>query len=140
MTAKNLVIYSCFHYPLNMVAAQTAFSAIELAVRLRSDKEGLAGKLQGLHHAMQRAIIEKWIADDATLCSPIPSFFVSDAETREAPIDKACADQFVDVLAQVFPKYRNAMAHGSSIMNNAGADMVLDAIRIVNQIFRSVPA
>lgn len=39
MTAKNLIVFSCFHYPFNMVAAQTALSAIELAVRLRSEAD-----------------------------------------------------------------------------------------------------
>ncbi|SFX38485.1 hypothetical protein SAMN03097694_1884 [Janthinobacterium lividum] len=139
MTAKNLVVFSCFHYPFNMVAAQTAFSAIELAVRLRSEADGLSGNLRGLHDSMQRAINQKWIADDATLSRPLRQQQVVSPEAGLTYVEVPAAEQFVEVLGKVFPKYRNEMAHGSSIMDNLGADMVLDANRIINQIFRQTP-
>lgn len=135
MTAKNLVVYSCFHYPFNMVAAQTAFSAIELSVRLRSDADGLTGKVRGLHDAMQRAINEKWISDDETLCRPRRQQQVFSPEMGLTYIELPVVEQFVEVLGRVFPKYRNALAHGHSIMDNLGADMVLDVNRVINQIF-----
>lgn len=138
MTAKNLIVYSCFHYPFNMVAAQTAFSAIELAIRLRSEADGHVGKLRGLHDAIQRAIDEKWIADDATLNRPRLQQIVSPAGEvtyKEVP----AVEPFVAILGRVFPKYRNDLAHGSSNMDNLGASMVLDVNRMINQIFSKHP-
>lgn len=138
MTAKNLIVYSCFHYPFNMVAAQTAFSAVELAIRMRSEAEGHVGKLRGLHDAIQRAIDEKWIADDSTLNRPRLQQIVSvagEVTYEEVP----AVEPFVAILGRVFPKYRNDLAHGSSIMDNLGASMVLDVNRMINQIFSKQP-
>ncbi|MBW3499927.1 hypothetical protein [Janthinobacterium sp. NKUCC08_JDC] len=139
MTAKNLVIYSCFHYPFNMVAAQTAFSAIELAVRLRSEAECITGRVRGLHDAMQRAIDKKWITDDETLGHSRLQQQVFNPETGFTYIDLTAVEQYVEVLGKVFPQYRNALAHGNGIMDNLGASMVLDVNRIVNQIFHKAP-
>lgn len=139
MTAKNLIVYSCFHYPFNLVAAQTAFSALELAVRLRSDAEGITDKVRGLHGAMQRAINEKWIADDETLCHPMQRQRVFSPEVGLTYLDIPPAEKFVEILGKVFPKYRNTLAHGSSIMDNLGASMVLDVNRVINQIFYKAP-
>lgn len=135
VTAKNLIVYSCFHYPFNMVAAQTAFSAFELAVRLRSEAEGHVGKLKGLHDAIQRAVREEWIRDDTTLNRPRLQQMVS-SEGEVTYVEIPATEPFVEVLGRVFPKYRNALAHGSSTMDNLGASMVLDVNRMINQIFR----
>lgn len=138
VTAKNLIIYSCFHYPFNIIAAQTAFSALELAIRLRSEAEGFTEKLKGLHSAMQRAIEEKWISDDETLCRPRRQQQVFGLDEANRYSELSSEEQFVEVLAKIFPKYRNALAHGSSSMDNLGASMVLDVNRMINQIFRNL--
>ena len=134
MTAKNLIVYSCFHYPFNMIAAQTAFSAIELAIRLRSEAEGHVGKLRGLHDAIKRAIDLGWISDDATLNRTRLQQIVSQ-EGKVTYVEVPATEPFVQVLGRVFPKFRNDLAHGSGNMNNLGASMVLDANRMINQIF-----
>jgi hypothetical protein len=139
MTAKNLIIYSCFHYPFNVIAAQTAFSALELAIRLRSDADGFTEKLTGLHAAMQRALEEKWISDDEILCCSRRQQNIFGPQEAISYTELSSEQQFVEVLAKIFPKYRNVLAHGSSSMDNLGASMALDVNRMINQIFRNRP-
>jgi hypothetical protein len=134
VTSKNLLIYACFYYPFVVTAMQTAFSALELAIKLKAAQSGSPKKLSGLRQAMDLAIAENWIRDEGLEVPP-------QEEIRETPegepeiVETARARPYVEFLAADYPKTRNDLAHGSGYLHNAGASKVLTVNRLINQIY-----
>lgn len=138
ITSKNLIIHSCLYYPYNITAVQTAFSALELAIRLRVETEGLNITFKGLRGAMEFAVRSSWISDGGL---PLPSaptayHFTSEGgiEEFEAPVLRP----YVEVLAEFMPKIRNELAHGSGYLHSGGAGKVLMINHLINQIFPDI--
>lgn len=138
VTSKNLIIHSCLYYPFNITEVQTAFSALELAIRLRAENEGLKIVFKGLRGAMEFAVRSSWVSDNGIPIPPPPKTFhlTSDGEIEE--IDAPILRPYVEVLAEFMPKIRNELAHGSGYLHSGGASKVLMINHLINQIFPDI--
>ena len=63
-TAKNLSLCAVFVYEFHPIAELIGFQTLELAVRLRAEKEGISTKNKGFKKLMDRALSEGWIVED----------------------------------------------------------------------------
>jgi hypothetical protein len=135
VTSKNLIIFSCYYYPFNVTAVQTAFAALEMAIRLRAEAEQLPVRLKGLKDAMDLAVRLSWISDDGLPVPNVPRaiHIASDGEVEEE--EAGPLKPYVEVLAEFMPKIRNQLAHGSGFMSNHGASNVLMIGSLINQLF-----
>jgi hypothetical protein len=135
VTAKNLIIYACFYYPFNITAVMTAFSALELAIRLKAENGKIDVKLKGLHDALRLAVDRHWISDQGLSVPSKWEKLVVDAEGRikseEVPLEKP----YVEILVESMPKTRNALAHGSNFLHNSGSLEVRLVTELINQIY-----
>lgn len=137
VTAKNLILHSCLYYPYNVTAIQTAFAALEMAIRLRTESEGQTLVFKGLRAAMQHAVRNKWISDDGLPMPKRPTSFRMSSEGTPEEFEPPLVRSYVEVLAEFMPKIRNELAHGSGYLHNGGASKVLMVNHLINQIFPS---
>jgi hypothetical protein len=135
VTAKNLIVYACFYYPFNTTAVLTAFSALELAIRLRVEKEKIDAKLKGLHDALRLAFDHGWISDDGLNAPTKGEKIVLDTDGTIRYEEVALEKPYVEILVESIPKTRNALAHGSNFLHNSGSADVQLVTLLINQIY-----
>lgn len=93
-----------------MTAIQTAFAALEMAIRIRTESEGHKEVFKGLRAAMQHAIRKKWISDDGLPMPSRPTSFRVSSEGILEEFEPPIVRSYVEVLAEFMPKIRNELA------------------------------
>jgi hypothetical protein len=130
--ARNLLVYSWFHYPFNSLAQFHAYIAVEAALRIKAGKP--KGKFKTL---LQEAIKNNWITDEG--------FTFGRARKATQPVHPlifngaAMPDtrSYCEVLMQSIPRLRNTFAHGEVFLHNSGAASMLICAELINQLFQN---
>lgn len=112
--AQNLAVYSWFHYQFNVTAQLMGFVSVEFALKQKS------GSKAKFKHLIEKAISEGWIADDGFAITKL----------RENP-----EGSYVEVLANVMPKLRNDLAHGTNMLHNNALSSLRICAEFINQLF-----
>lgn len=107
--ARNLFLYSWYQYRFSMIAAQTAISAVEMALRTRFKAEGIdtktaKGTEKTLRPLLSDAVTRGWISDHGL------GHWLPETISPEA----AAENSYSKNLAEILPKIRNSFAHGTS--------------------------
>ena len=112
--AQNLAVYSWFHYQFNVTAQLMSFVSVEFALKKKS------GTKKSFKQLIEKAISEGWITDDG--------FAI--AKLRENP-----EKDYIEVLADVMPKLRNKLAHGTHMLHNNALSSLRICAEFINQLF-----
>ena len=137
-TARNLLVYSWFYYPFNVVAQLQAFASAEYALRIKANVNVLTKNPPGLKKLLTRAASEGWITDagfSGSLGWKLHGMANILSATTQRSINTYC-----EALAETFPYLRNRLAHGENILHNQGADFLLICAELINQLFQSPQA
>lgn len=128
--ARNLLVYSWFHYPFNSLAQFHAYIAVEAALRIK------AGKPKGgLKMLLKEAVKNRWITDEG--------FTFGRARKSAKPVHPISINgtpvpdtrSYCEVLTQSIPRLRNTFAHGEVFLHNSGATSMLICAELINQLF-----
>ncbi len=134
-TARNLLLYSWFVYRFFQVAEMQAYASLEFALKERIGKEK-----SNLSHNLQYAVEQGWIRDDGFEYykpSPEPIGEPSDLDANRPPTPVAEPQSRSRVVAQILPKFRNELAHGSSMLAPTGLFTLGVCADVINQLFDS---
>lgn len=118
--AQNLTVYSWFFYPFNVTAQFMAFVTVEFALKHRLNSTA------SFTHLIRRAVGEGLIRDEgfAIARHGLPS-----------------EQKYVETLAEVMPKLRNELAHGSNMLHNNSLSSLRICAEFINQLYvQHVPA
>ncbi len=128
--ARNLLVYSWFHYPFNSLAQFHAYIAVEAALRLKAGKPKANFRM-----LLKEAVKKKWITDEGfTLgrarksAQPVYPITIDGAQVPDAR-------SYCEVLIQSIPNLRNTFAHGEVFLHNSGATSMLNCAELINQLF-----
>lgn len=113
--ARNLAVYSWFHYQFNVTAQLMGFVTVEYALKQKTGNRRAPFK-----KLIEQAIAEGWIQDDG----------FSIAKLRENP-----DGSYVEVLARVMPTLRNDLAHGTPMLHNKALSSLRICAEFINQLF-----
>lgn len=113
--AKNLAVYSWFHYPFNVTAQFMGFVSVEFAL-----KQKFSAERTSLAKLIQRAVDEGLITDDG----------FSIAALRESN-----EQSYVESLVDVIPSLRNRLAHGSNMLHSNCISSLQICAEFINQVF-----
>jgi hypothetical protein len=136
-TARNLIIYSWFYYPLNVTAELCAYATVEHALRI---KAGAASERLRFHDLLKRAVEQGWIRDEGF--SHVKQKYESMRAFNESlppefrnPQPRPLAQDYCRAMTDVLPKLRNALAHGEPYLHHSGAMTVRICADLINQLF-----
>ncbi len=128
--ARNLLVYSWYHYPFNSLAMFHAFIAVEKALKIKAAKPtAMFGELLSL------AVKQGWIKDQGF------TFGRAQIARREAPLDdfqQPVAEDtlsYCEILMTTMPRLRNTFAHGEVFLHHGGATSMLICAELINQLF-----
>jgi hypothetical protein len=113
--AKNLAVYSWYHYPFNVTAQFLALVSVEFALKKRLGKERI-----GLGKLISTAVEQGLLQDSG--------FSVSKNGRKSQK-------RYVETLVEVLPALRNSLAHGSSTLHNHGVSSLVTCAELINQLF-----
>ena len=158
-TAKNLSLYSWFVYRFHQVSELTAYSALEMALRLRYEKEvgkkrrvtlrKLLGYAQennwidnnrfshayrnetARRNAERKKFLEAILSGTLDGGEPVPVDPPTEQEIREARNEL----DMVSVIAEAVPRLRNELAHGSSNLIPSSITSLRFIAEVINQIY-----
>jgi hypothetical protein len=135
-TARNLIVYSWFYYPLNVTAELCAYTSVEYAVRIKTGDT--TGRLP-FKELLEVAVAENWMRDEGF--SHVKGKYESLREFNETlPPEyqhpqSQLQQEYCKVLTDSMPKLRNTLAHGSTFLHNGGAFTVRICADLINQLF-----
>lgn len=134
-TARNLLLYSWFYYPFNVVAQLHAFASAEYALRIRANVNPASTKRPpGFKQLLKRAANEGWITDagfSQALGWKLQGMSNILAATTQRSINTYC-----EALAETLPYLRNRLAHGENMLHNQGGEYLLICAELINQLFQ----
>jgi hypothetical protein len=134
-TARNLLVYSWFYYPFNVVAQLQAFASAEYALRIRANVNPVTTKRPpGFKLLLKQAADEGWITDagfSRALDWKLQGMGNILTATTQRSINTYC-----EALAETLPYLRNRLAHGENMLHNQGADFLLICSELINQLFQ----
>ena len=116
-TAKNLSLYSWFVYRFHQVSELTAYSALEMALRLRYEKEVGKKRRVTFRKLLGYALENNWI-DNNRFSRPY----------RNEP-------DIVSGIVDSFAILRNELAHGSSTLHPNSIATLQVVAEVINQIY-----
>lgn len=161
-TAKNLSLYSWFVYRFHQVSELVAFSALEMALRMRYIEENPSDpdKKQSsptLYKLMQHAKDNKWITNDGfpslynhAKYSAQNKKFIEIIEThdfyaeQDVEVDEPTEEEISEALSNIdmvaaitqnTHKLRNDLAHGSSTLHPNSISTLRTVSETINQIY-----
>jgi hypothetical protein len=129
--ARNLLVYSWFHYPFHMAAWLYALISVEYALRERIGRNDMKFK-----DMLKRAVKEKLIKVKGF--SHIQTRIKNIKELGEeffGPIEGAMFKNYCDSLCESIPLFRNEMAHGSTMLFPGTSHQVRICAEFINQLF-----
>ena len=161
-TAKNLSLYSWFAYRFHQVSELIAFSAMEMALRVRYLEENPIDPETNkprptLHKLMMHAKKEKWITNEG-----FPSLYtrakyaaeqkisielIQSHDFEKEPsvtIDEPSEEEIIEALNNLdmveaitinAHKIRNDLAHGSSTLHPNSVSTLFTVSEVINQIY-----
>ncbi|MDH5414290.1 MAG: hypothetical protein OEW87_09140 [Flavobacteriaceae bacterium] len=160
-TAKNLSLYSWFAYRFHQVSELIAFSALEMALRVRYQKEkplkpGQKKRPPGLYDLLQYAKNNKWIVNEkfpslyerAKYLAELnkasikmknhdfdkaPSMLVDEPEEEEI-LEAISKLDLVEAITRSANKIRNNLAHGSSTLHPNSTYTLVTVSEVINQV------
>jgi hypothetical protein len=128
--ARNLLVYSWFHYPFNSLAMFHGFIAVEKALKIRAGKpRAMLGTLLPL------AVKQGWIKDEEF------TFGRAQIARRKTPPDNSQTSvaqdtrTYCEILMDSMPNLRNTFAHGEVFLHNGWATSMLICAELINQLF-----
>lgn len=128
--ARNLLLYSWFEYHFMPVAEMHAFSSVEYAIRVKSDKPMLM-----LRQGLELAIRENWIKDSGFLHYRVgQEEFDADEPATKNP-DVYDVQAYCKILLDSLPYLRNTLAHGNTMLHPGGHRTVAICADLINQLF-----
>ena len=129
-TAQNLLAYSWFCYPFNVVAELHGYISVEFALRTRFPNLPKAN----FKDLLERAVTEGILKSDG--------FTYGQAGERESyppnmqsPMEPQIVREYVAAVAEAMRKLRNSLAHGSTTLHMKGGTALLVCSEIINQLF-----
>jgi len=156
-TAKNLSLYSWFVYRFHQVSELVACSALEMALRLRYEKENCKTTSMNLKRLLKHAQKKNWI--DNERFSHLDEIAQRNAEHEKSlkvilsgaldggesiPIDPPTEQEIrearnkldmVSGIVEMIPRLRNQLAHGSSTLNPSSIATLQIVAEVINQIY-----
>ena len=156
-TAKNLSLYSWFVYRFHQVSELVACSALEMALRLRYEKEKGKKTNASLRKLLEHARKENWINNERFGClnerarqnaerkkfleailsgnpdsdEPIPVDPPNEQEIQEARNEL----DMVSAIVEAIPELRNELAHGSSNLIPSSIANLRFVAEVINQVY-----
>ena len=141
-TAKNLFVYSWFVYGFAPISDFMAYSALECALRERSEREGLNVRRKSLGQMLKMAIEHSWIQDDG-----IRHHRRIETRRRETvkeweemgfvvqPTLSAGPRDYCTILQKSFSDLRNSLAHGQGLIYPPSSLTLELCADLINQLF-----
>lgn len=134
-TARNLLVYSWFYYPFNVVAQLQAFASAEYALRIKANVNPVSTKRPpGFKMLLKKAADEGWIAD-AGFSLSLDWKLQGMAKILSATTQKSI-NTYSEALAETLPYLRNTLAHGDNMLHNQGVEFLVICAEIINQLFQ----
>ncbi|MEW8437167.1 MAG: hypothetical protein AB2689_03335 [Candidatus Thiodiazotropha taylori] len=127
-TAKNLLVYSWYHYPFNVTAQFLAFVTVEMSLKDKFKIE----KYQSFRSLVKRAVDEELVKDEGFEHLQYKSNTQEFLE-KEGMLENV--RPYVETLIDVMPRLRNELAHGSNMLHMNGADSVKICADFINQLY-----
>lgn len=115
--AKNVAVYSWYCYPFHQVCEMKAYSTVELALKLRLEKNYPFPKL--ITKAINLGLIK-----DAGF-----------SHLRK-PVDEASVD-YSKSLVKIMPELRNDLAHGGTTLHPGAVGTLRICADFINQLYRN---
>ncbi len=115
--ARNLAIYTWFCYSFHQVSELKAFSTLELALKIKF------GKDKGGFKALLKEAVKSGLIKDKGF-----------RNIREALKD-ADSTSYVDKLPELMPRFRNDLAHGSTMLHAGSFINLQICADFINQLF-----
>ena len=157
-TAKNLSLYSWFVYRFHQISKLIAYSALEMALRLRYEKESGKKTNASLRKLLEHARKEDWINNEGFSClNEIArqnaerkkfqeAVLSGDFETGEPvavdpPTEQEIREAWneldmVSGIVETIPIERNELAHGSSSLTHNSIATLRVVAEVINQIYK----
>lgn len=129
-TAKNLLLYSWYYYPFSDTATLQCSLAVECALRLRLKAKPRDTLSWLLKEAIRKNIIKE---------TGFPRWSAHIAGMRKIHgSDVALSTpSLLEVLVEVFPSFRNTLAHGVTFFADSGFLSLNISADIIDQLFRN---
>ncbi len=158
-TAKNLSLYSWFVYRFHQVSGLTACSALEMALRLRYEKEVGKKRRVTLRELLRYAQENSWIDNNrfsrayrnktarrnAEHKKFLEAFSSGAFDSGEpVPVDSPTEQEIREVrseldivsgIVEAIPRLRNELAHGSSNLIPNSITILEIAVEVINQVY-----
>lgn len=142
-TARNLALYSWFVYRFQSVGEMQALASLEFALRERCRREGSGRQPMGLKHLLHHAIQSRWIdAEGLSAYQEIQGrrreFLQSTALPfidRQGRLPQLDPQIYLEQLADMLPRLRNAWAHGSGMLLGQSVRILRLCADLINQLF-----
>ena len=115
--ARNLAIYTWFCYAFHQISELKAYSTLEMALRIKLDK----GKV-----GLKKLLIEA-----------VESGLIKDRGFRNVKnsLKNPNSTEYVKRLPELMPRFRNELAHGSTMLNNSAFFNLQICADFINQLF-----
>lgn len=131
-TAQNLVAYSWFCYPFNVVAELHAYISVQFALRTRFPEIPKANFRDLLKRAVSEGLLKVegftyGRNPDRVLYPPNMSVPFSDAQSE--------INDYVEDVVEAMRTLRNSLAHGSNSLHMKGGTVLLVCSEIINQLY-----
>jgi len=140
-TARNLLLHSWFIYRFQQVAEMHAFASVEFALRWRA---GILVKRtkKDLKVLLDQAVREGWLRAEGfrryrEAIAQRAEYEEMEviASGREPDPIRGPEEWYVRMLADLLPKSRNKLAHGSALLAPRGKRTVALCCDLINQLF-----
>lgn len=150
-TAKNLLLYGWFVYRFIPVAELHAYGSVEMALRERAKREGLAIRVDRrgrerpllLQELIRLAVNSSWLNDTGFRVARVNDeanvrdrgfFRTIGAEVAETA-DSLDSQRYCKLLVDAMPSLRNTLAHGSTSIHPGGWQTLSVCCDLVDQLF-----
>ena len=130
--ARNMWVYSWYHYPLNVEAGFLAFRALENALKYALSKKGTHC---GLKKLVKLAIEKKMLKEDGFTREEVPEEVKQYFKAKFGNAYEEQPDTFMEDLPSIIADIRNSCAHGELTIHMYGARHIRLAIESINQLF-----
>lgn len=135
-TAQNLVAYSWFYYPFNVVAELHAYISVEFALRTRFPELPKAN----FKDLLLKAVAENLLKSERFTYGRNPVHVSYPPNTKlPSPTPDEEVKNYVDAVVEAMRTLRNSLAHGSTSLHMKGGTVLLVCSEIINQLFPEPP-
>jgi hypothetical protein len=129
-TAQNLLAYSWFCYPFNVVAELHGYISVEFALRKR---------FPNLPKANFKDLLERAVSEGLLKANGFTYGLAGERQhyppNMEPPAEPSMVHDYVAAVADAMRKLRNSLAHGSTTLHMKGGTVLLVCSEIINQLF-----